>query len=214
MPLVASRHVANCLRLARRLGAGMSARRAAAAEGLSENDLGALLADSDFTDLVEACRRFDALPEDEAVERLVKLAYIVIEDALNRGHVMVGFYVVREHERGRNPARSLARSAVAARRRAVAQAAQPEHEPAEPPAPKPKRPASHPADRAARAAAARLRSALLDEAVLHEAVPAPAKPKVAHPSDIIARHVARCLASTTAPARSPPPTSRAPPRAA
>jgi hypothetical protein len=168
MPLVASRPAANRLRLARRLGAGMSTRHAATAEGLAPEQIDALLAEPDFAELVDSCRRLDALPEAAAVERLVHLAYFVIEDALSRGHVTVGFYVIREHERGRNPARSLAGSAVAARRRAFAQTKRPAAPRAEPTPSRPRRPASHPADRAAHAAAARLRTALVTEAVLHD----------------------------------------------
>jgi hypothetical protein len=171
MPSLSPRRAITRLRLARRVAAGMSARRAAVAEGLAGEELESILGDPEFAELVEACRTLDTLSEDEAVERLVRLARFVIEDALARGHVMVGLYVLREHERGRNPARSLATSAVASRRRAIARAAKP---PAPPPnAPAPPRPRAcrpHAADRAAWSAAARLRGALVQEAVLRSPV--------------------------------------------
>jgi hypothetical protein len=184
MPLVASRSVANRLRLVRRLAAGMSAKRAAAAEGLPAEEIDSLLADPAFTGLVESCRHLDALPEDEAVERLVKLAYHVIEDALNRGHVMVGFYVIREHERGRNPACSLARSARLRTRRTALRV---------PPRPACVQPCS------TRPSPMRRH---------------PPRPRPRSRPGLIVQPVTRCPAPPSAPNRQPTPLSRPPPQAA
>jgi hypothetical protein len=179
------------LRLSRRLAAGVGVARAAAAEGMAAAEVEDLLADPEFAGLVEACRELDAMPEEQAAERLVGLARFCVEDAVHRGDVRVAFFVLREHQRGRYAPRTVARGVVAARRRELRAADRPVAEsapvatPTAAPAPWPRRPAPHPADRLAWRVAAGMRASVTRELALRQGTPEPVANSVDRPSPIV-----------------------------
>src|SRR4051795_2243739 len=85
LPLSATPRRPDRMRLAQRLAAGLPPARAAAAERVPEAEVETLAAEPAFERLVAACRRLDALPEAERVERLLKLAMSLLERAVWEG---------------------------------------------------------------------------------------------------------------------------------
>jgi hypothetical protein len=119
-------------RAAQRLAAGMTPAEAARAEGADEAAVTGLLGDEGFRALVESQRALATRPESEQLARLVLLARQAIECALLVDWDMgTAFFVLREHEHGRDPARTVAKSVLATARREAAAAA------ALPPPPRP-----------------------------------------------------------------------------
>lgn len=136
-------------RIGRRLAAGHRPAHVARAERLAPEALARLLAEPDFTALVAAYRKLDALPLEQQLERLEKLALLVIENALNAGNWRVAVFVLGERRAGRNPARRIAQGIVAAGRRAAKSPTEPCPSVAQPPAPATARRPCPPADPAA-----------------------------------------------------------------
>lgn len=136
-------------------------------------------------------RPLAAMPEDEARQNLVALARFLLTDAIVEGDLRAVIFVLREEERGRDPARTLADGVLAAHRRAAEPVATPV--PVPPPvampqptaaAPRRPRPAADPADRFAWRAATHFRREIRHEfAIMHGAAPvepsSPATPVVA-----------------------------------
>ena len=177
------------IRLAHRLAAGLPPARAAEAERVPEAEVEALAAEPAFGRLVEACRRLDALPHAERVERLLKLAVMCLERAVRDGDPRVAFFVVRECHRGRDPSRTLAEGVVRAQARAVrppAATASPAR-PVPAASPGPHRPRD-PEARAAAGAAARMRREVAREELLREDAE-PAMPRAAPAPALAARPV-------------------------
>jgi hypothetical protein len=191
-------------RLGMRLGAGVAPARAAAAEGIAEAEVDALLRDPDFAALVEDCRRHQDLPEEERLARLEGAAWTVLELAVADGDMRAVLFVLAERRHGRNPARTLARRVDAAARRAAtttapAPAAATDAAAPPPAAPSPRRPrpAADPAVRSVARGAARLRPAVLAELALRPAsTPAPAAAPARRP--LRHRHHADRLGCATA----------------
>lgn len=193
------------LRLGRRLAAGLTPAQAARGLDLPEAEVAALVADPDFAALVDECRALDATPEDEARQNLVALARFLLTDAIVEGDLRAVIFVLREEERGRDPARTLADGVLAAHRRAAAPAPAPAP-PSAPAAPRRPRPAADPIDRFAWRAATYFRREIRREfAVLHGA--APAEPSSSATSVVAAAPPAAVPApspsSTTRPGRRP-----------
>jgi hypothetical protein len=154
-------------RIGRRLAAGHRPQHVTRAERLAPDVLDRLLAEPDFKALAAACQKLDALPLDERLERLEKMALLVIENALLAGNWRVAVFVLGERRAGRNPARRIAEGIVAAGRRA----AKPPSEPRPPAAPAATPRSRPPADPAARVEArtrAGLRVAVAAELALEE----------------------------------------------
>jgi hypothetical protein len=153
-----------------RLASGLPAATVARAEGVPEAEVASLLAEPDFADLLAAYRSLAALPREERVARLAKLAWHVLELALADGDVRAAIFVAATVRSGRDPAEALAEAVVTACERAA------EPPPlAPPPTPlRPFRPMSAPRDPVpgiVAGAATRARNLLAAE---HEAVaPAP-----------------------------------------
>jgi hypothetical protein len=131
-----------------------------------------LLADPDFGRLIDACRDLEAMPEEQRLKRLQAFAYMAIEDACTRGDVRVALFVLRELDRGRNPARTVAEGVVRACKRAASGLPEPAAAPAPataaPSAPRPRRVRAHPGDRSAWRVAAGLRRTVSHVEVLHQ----------------------------------------------
>jgi hypothetical protein len=106
-------------RIGRRAAAGLPAATIARAEGLAAAEVERLLAEPDFLALVAAYRSLAAMPEPARLERLVKLAFDVLERALEDGDGRTALFVLMQHERRRNPARTIAQGVSAACRRAA-----------------------------------------------------------------------------------------------
>ena len=105
------------MRRSRRLAAGMSPREVARAEQVDEAEIQGLLRQADFAALVESWHAIDALPQAEQIRRLVVLARQAIEQVLCDWDVPAAFFVLRENERGRDPAETIANGIIAAARR-------------------------------------------------------------------------------------------------
>jgi hypothetical protein len=182
--------------IARRLATDLPLWAVARGCDMPLEELGHLMWEASFRELLAAWQGVFALPVDKRLARLEKLAHFVLEDALGRNDMRAAMFVERERHRQRDPVVSLARSfsnivehdkAKAERlreqiaaREAAAQAAE------APPAPEPDpiamakaaaaiRPKAHPSDRAVWAKAAQLRRGMFDEQLLHHAVEAQAE---------------------------------------
>ena len=105
------------MRRSRRLAAGMSPREVARAEQVDEAEIQDLLQRTDFAALVQSWHAIDALPQAEQIRRLVILARQAIEQALCDWDMPAAFFVLRENERGRDPAETIANGIIAAARR-------------------------------------------------------------------------------------------------
>jgi hypothetical protein len=168
--------------IARRLATGLPVWAVARDCGLPEAELGHLMWEPRFRELVGAWEDVFALSPEQRTERLVRLAHLILEDALARQDLRAVLYVDRESRRRRHPVESLAQSfaniveheqARAARRQAAIDAG--EETPEVPPPPRaavagPERPAPHPVDRALSRKAAALRGEMLDGLVIEHAV--------------------------------------------
>ena len=131
------------MRRSRRLAAGMSPREVARAEQVDEAEIQDLLQRADFAALVQSWHAIDALPQAEQIRRLVILARQAIEQALCDWDVPAAFFVLRENERGRDPAETVANGIIAAaRRRARARARHRRQRPHRTPAHRNRRPPS------------------------------------------------------------------------
>lgn len=111
--------VARRRRTARRAAHGFSRPALARAENLPEAEVERLLAAPDFQGLVAAYRHLASLPEDEQVAHLARLARMVLHEALARGDLRAALFVLKEQERRRDPAVTLARGVVAEGQRAA-----------------------------------------------------------------------------------------------
>lgn len=106
-------------RVGMRLAHGLPASTVARAEGIPDSELATLLADPAFADLVAAYRDLAALPREERVARLARLAWHVLELALADGDVRAAIFVASTVRAGRDPAETLAEAVVAAAERAA-----------------------------------------------------------------------------------------------
>ena len=107
------------LRAAQRLAGGLRPAALARVERAAEAEVDALLARPDFRNLLAACRALETMPEEERLRRLEGLAWFVLEQALADTDWRCAAFVLTERRLGRNPARTLARKAVAWQRRAA-----------------------------------------------------------------------------------------------
>jgi hypothetical protein len=106
-------------RLGFRLAHGLTPAQAARAERVPAADVEALLAQSDFQELLETCREFDTMPADKRLAMLEHLALTILEHALARGDVRAALFFLRERRQGRNPAHTLATRVLSAARPAA-----------------------------------------------------------------------------------------------
>jgi hypothetical protein len=225
MPASAARSCFPCagarlrLRLGHRLAAGLSRAQAARAEGVTQKEVDLLLADPDFAQLVAACRANRDLPDEERLARLERLAFDLLELAINDGDIRAILFFLHERKAARNPGRTLAESVL----RTDCAASRPR--PA--PRPKPARgPAVRPYDPGAALLArarARLRPALRAEVALrYDELPAavgfaPTSARAIRPSPTVSAS-ARPVRTTKHPSPTAPPVgqhrrSRSPPAA-
>src|SRR5690606_37335483 len=107
----------------------------------SEAELLLLLQDEGFTALVDHYRRFAELPDGERLAELRRLALDLLHLALRAGDLRAAVFFLDEQRRGRDPATSLARAAIAKARRAAAATTPPpeRRRPPRPPSEPPRR---------------------------------------------------------------------------
>ena len=98
----------------------MSVAEVARAEHSDEPAIEGLLARKGFAALVESWRAMAEQPEAEQTARLVKLARIAIENALDDWDMGAAFFVLRENTQGRDPAHTVAKRIVASAKRSAA----------------------------------------------------------------------------------------------
>lgn len=198
-------------RIGMRLASGLTPARVAWAEAIPEAEVAALVAEPGFAELVTAFRDLGALPREERVARLGRLAWNVLERALLDDDLRVAMFVASEVRRGRDPGETVARGIVNACERAATtapvSAAPPLRPGPRPPARPPRAPRPHdPAAGSASRGAAHARALVMAEheivaaAAADQAEPAatrPAAPAKAATSAAAAR-VARLAGSATA----------------
>jgi hypothetical protein len=154
-------------RAARRMGAGWPIPQVARVLKCDPMDLHLLLREEPFAELFRAYCDLRELAPEERIRRLREVALLVLEEALEAKDPRVAWFVLRECERGQDPAETLARGIAAAAER-DRRAARPYEEAPPPPPPvrpaqaKP-RPAADPGDRVAWRTAARLREGVMEE---------------------------------------------------
>jgi hypothetical protein len=102
------------LRISHRLATGMTTGEVARAEAVDEADIEGLLTQPDFSGLLDAARALAARPAAEQTVRLVTLARFALEMALADGDMRVAFFILREADRGRDPAATVAKGVLAA----------------------------------------------------------------------------------------------------
>jgi hypothetical protein len=177
--------------LARRIACGLPVWAAARGSNLPREDVGALMWQPEFRELIGAWAEiFDMSPEARK-KRLELLAHAVVEEALGNRDLRTAHFVQREYRRRRDPVVTLAKgfSHIVDREQARGEREQPEAE--MPPAPVPEPApapdpieaavaeaeaarriptAAHPDDRALWRKAGQLRHDMLGEQVLHHAV--------------------------------------------
>jgi hypothetical protein len=107
------------LRAAQRLAGGLRKAAVARAERVQEAEIDALLAQPDFRELLDALAALEALPEEERLRYLERLAWFVLERALADDDWRCAAFILAERRMGRNPARTLAQRAMARQRRAA-----------------------------------------------------------------------------------------------
>jgi hypothetical protein len=107
------------LRAAQRLAGGLRKAAVARVERVDEAEIDALLAQPDFRELLDALAALEAMPEEERLRYLERLAWFVLERALADDDWRCAAFILAERRRGRNPARTLAQRAVARQRRAA-----------------------------------------------------------------------------------------------
>jgi hypothetical protein len=95
----------------------MSPRDVAHAERRDEAAIQGLLAQDGFRELVASWEALAAKPPEEQTRQLVVLARQAIHNALADWDIGAAFFVLREDERGRDPALTLAKGVVASCRR-------------------------------------------------------------------------------------------------
>lgn len=177
--------------IARRLATGLPAWAVARDCAMPLDELDHLMWEPRFREMVGAWEKVFALSPERRTERLVRLAHLILEDALARRDLRAVLYVDRESRRRRHPVESLARSfsniveherARAMRQQAAidaaagdVQAPQPAAVPpaAVPPAavpPAADRAPPHPVDRALSRKATELRREMFDGLVVGHAV--------------------------------------------
>ena len=174
--------------IARRLATGLPAWAVARDCAMPLEELDHLMWEPRFREMVGAWEKVFALSPERRSERLVRLAHLILEDALARRDLRAVLYVDRESRRRRHPVESLARSfadivgheQAKARRRqaaidagagdgpALPHAAVPA--PAAAPAPAAERAPPHPVDRALSRKATELRAEMFDGLVVEHAV--------------------------------------------
>jgi hypothetical protein len=173
--------------LARRIATGLPVWAAARGSDLPPEEVGALIWESAFREMIGAWAEILEMSPEARRKRLELLAHAVVEEALAERDLKTAHFVQREYRRRRDPVVSLAKgfSHIVERERAKAERETPEAEaqPAPAPAPTPveaavaeaeaarRIPAApHPDDRALWRQAGKLRHGMLDEQVLHHAV--------------------------------------------
>jgi hypothetical protein len=160
-------------RVSQRLAAGMSVAEVARAERTEESAVEALLAEDGFAELVESYKALAELPAEEQTARLVRLAWLAIENALADWDMGAAFFVLRENAQGRDPAATIAKRVAASARRTTAAA----FPPAAPPPPvqaAPRSPRTYdPLDALVHRQTAALRRAVVAEHAVREAAAAP-----------------------------------------
>jgi hypothetical protein len=186
MPSIPPRQQAT---LARRIGAGLPVWAAARGSNLPKEEVGALMWQPEFRELIGAWAEiFDMSPEARR-KRLELLAHAVVEEALGERDLKTAHFVQREYKRRRDPVVTLARgfSEIVERERARAEREPVETEAQPAPEPEPacgpveaavaqaeaarRIPAApHPDDRALWRQAGKLRHGMFNEQVLHHAV--------------------------------------------
>ena len=174
--------------IARRLATGLPAWAVARDCAMPLEELDHLMWEPRFREMVGAWEKVFALSPERRSERLVRLAHLILEDALARRDLRAVLYVDRESRRRRHPVESLARSfsniveheRARARHRqaaidagagdgpALPHAAVPA--PAAAPAPAAERAPPHPVDRALSRKATELRREMFDGLVVEHAV--------------------------------------------
>jgi hypothetical protein len=154
-------------RAARRMGAGWPIPQVARVLKCAPMDLHLLLREEPFAELFRAYCDLRELSPEERIQRLREVALLVLEEALEAKDPRVAWFVLRECERGQDPAETLARGIAAAAERDRRAARPYEEEPPPPPPPAPPRatprPPANPADRVAWRTAARLREGVMEE---------------------------------------------------
>lgn len=106
-------------RVGMRLASGLPTSTVARAEGIPEAEVSSVLTDPAFADLIAAYRTLDAMPRDERVARLAKLAWRVLELALADGDVRAAIFVASTVGTGRDPAEVVAETVATACERAA-----------------------------------------------------------------------------------------------
>jgi hypothetical protein len=163
-------------RAARRLGAGWHVPQVARVLKCDPVDLHLLLREEAFAELYRAYLDLRTLSPEERIRRLKEVALVVLEEALEAKDPRVAWFVLRECERGQDPAESLARGISDAAERDRKAARPYEEEPPPPPvrrAPPKPRPPADPGDRVAWRTAARLREGVMEEAAGRREEPPP-----------------------------------------
>lgn len=199
------------LRAARRVAAGLDPGALAQAEAASPAEIEALLAQPRFQRMVASCRALAALPEAERLERLLVLAWQVLEQALIELDVGAALFVAEECRRGRHPARTLVAAVLAQQRVAATTPARTARPRAG--APRARRPAD-PLQARSRRAAARLSTELVEEHGLHQAdeAGASAPARTAARPLVLTAHRNRLLAGVAAAPQPTPGRQEAPAR--
>jgi hypothetical protein len=163
-------------RAARRMGAGWPIAQVARVLGCDPMDLHLLLREEPFAELFRAYCDLRELAPEERIARLREVALVVLEEALEEKDPRVAWFVLRECERGQDPAETLARGISEAAERDQRAARPYEEEPPPPPKPSPRaepRPPAAPGDRVAWRTAARLREGVMEEAARRREEPPP-----------------------------------------
>jgi hypothetical protein len=177
-------------RAARRLGAGWSIPQVARVLKCDAMDLHLLLREEPFAELFRAYCDLRSLAPEERIRRLKEVALLVLEEALEAKDPRVAWFVLRECERGQDPALTLARGISDAAERDRKAARPYEEEPPPPPvrqAPTKPRPPAAPGDRVAWRTAARLREGVMEEEAGRREEP-PASPR--YDDAVLARDLA------------------------
>jgi hypothetical protein len=173
--------------LARRIAAGLPVWAAARGSNLPAEDVGQLMGEPEFRELIGAWAEILDMDPEARKERLLKLAGMIVEQKLEEGCRRTALFVQREYARKRDPVRTLAKGfcqlvelerARAERARALPEAGPQAPEPAPSPvqavaaealaAARLRRPA-HPDDAAMWRKASRLRHDMLGEQLLFAA---------------------------------------------
>lgn len=211
------------VQLARRLACGLDPGRAARAARCPAALLEQLLGEPEFVEIVQGWRELLELAPEARTARLVKLAQLVLEEALERRSIPAALFTLAQAFRGRDPVQAvadgLARALACARGEAERAAAAPPPDtlPAQaPPAPaaevRPERPRPDPLDALCRRTGASLRAAMVVEQG-RWADPAPPPAPATDPLGAAVHALHRAAAAQAAQASTPAPPPPAPPPA-